>query len=478
MFLQEQEKDEFCKKAKKKYIKEQQRRTRFMEEYLAAEADGKENGKALRENENKEYEDDLDEEEQLKEFNNGLIGTADGKILVPESLREKILIRFHDSPFAGHLGVKKTTARIQRRFKWPFMVKEIRDYIRKCELCAKRKVGGDNKSPLNPIAPPDHVWQFMAMDIVGPLTPSGPENHTYILVMGEYLTRYITVASMPDSTAESIAKAFYKNIITRHGVPEMVLTDQGQNFLSKVMECLYKQCGIEAIRTSAYRPQCDGMVERANRTLADIISCYVKDNPHTWTDFLDVAAFVFNTAVHSSTGYSPFYLMYGREAREPDDLMPPARNRNLTDINMIFSQQWYDAIKIAKDRLIEAKEKQKYYYDRTAKRVDFKIGDRILFKQLAIVPGKFNMRWEGPYTVVEKKSNVSYKIGSDDGKKRMVVHADRMKKFQGRESPQATNIVAPGRVTKSKARVAPQYNVVQHRYNLREKIKAPQRYSN
>jgi hypothetical protein len=240
------------------------------------------------------------------------------------------------------------------------MVKEIRDYIRKCELCAKRKVGGDNKSPLNPIQPPDHVWQFMAMDIVGPLTPSGPENHTYILLMGEYLTRYITVASMPDSTAESIAKAFYKNIKTRHGVPEMVLTDQSQNFLSKIMDCLYKQCGVEAIRTSAYHPQCDGMVERANRTLAGIISCYVKDNPHTWTDFLDVAAFVYNTAVHSSTGYSPFYLMYGRKAREPDDLMPPARNRNLSDVNMLFSQQWYDAIKIAKDRLIEAKEKQKY----------------------------------------------------------------------------------------------------------------------
>jgi hypothetical protein len=151
MFLQEQEKDEFCKKAKKKFINEKERRTKLMEQYLAAEADGKENDKTLRENENKEYEDDLDEDEQIKESNNGLIGTADGKILVPESLREKILIRFHDSPFAGHLGVKKTTARIQRRFKWPFMVKEIRDHIRKCELCAKRKFGGDNKSPLNPI---------------------------------------------------------------------------------------------------------------------------------------------------------------------------------------------------------------------------------------------------------------------------------------------------------------------------------------
>jgi thioredoxin-related protein len=79
MFLQEQEKDEFCKKAKKKFINEKERRTKLMEQYLAAEADGKENNKTLRENENKEYEDDLDEDEQIKEFNNGLIGTAEGK---------------------------------------------------------------------------------------------------------------------------------------------------------------------------------------------------------------------------------------------------------------------------------------------------------------------------------------------------------------------------------------------------------------
>jgi hypothetical protein len=153
--------------------------------------------------------------------------------------------------------------------------------------------------------------------------------------MGEYLTRYIRVASMPDSTAESIAKAFYKNIRTLHGVPEMILTDQGQHFLSKVMGGLYKQYDVESILLSHTQvgtsslTHCDEMVERANRTLADIISCYVKDNPHTWTDFL--AAFVYNTAVHSSTGYSSFYLMYGREARKLDDSMPPALNRNLTD---------------------------------------------------------------------------------------------------------------------------------------------------
>ena len=70
--------------------------------------------------------------------------------------------------------------------------------------------------------------------------------------------------------------------------------------------------------------------------------------------------------------------MYGREATEPQNMIKPVRNRNMTDPNMIFSQMWYDALGIAREKLIEAKEKQKIYYDRNAKRVKFKIEDKIL----------------------------------------------------------------------------------------------------
>ena len=239
-------------------------------------------------------------------------------------------------------------------------------------------------------------------------------------------------------------------------------------------------------------PNVGGMVERINRTLADTIACYVKDEPNRWTEFLDVAAFAYNTAVHSSTGYSPFYLMYGREAREPNDLLPPARTRNLTDVNMLFSQQWYDALRIAKDRLIEAKEKQKFYYDRNTKRIEFAVGEKVLLKQLAITPGKFNNRWEGPYTVKEKKGNVSYKIISEDGKKLLVAHADRLKKFQGRVSPEATAVATKGKgnegdegnegkkETKKRARFVKQKNILveKPRYNLRQKINLPKRLQN
>ena len=442
-FAEEQQKDKYCRRAREKYEKMLK-----MKEELINESEKEDDSMSIRDNAIDDSPQDSDQgyltdednvfndEEEVVELENGLMGTSAGRILVPESLKEKIFKRFHDSPYAGHLGIKKTTARIQRRFKWHKMGKDIKEYVKGCEICAKRKAVGANKAPLNPIPPPKDVWQTMAMDIMGPLVESGRERNQYILVMGEYLTRYIITAPMPDQTAETVARTFVNNVVLIHGVPETVLSDQGTNFQSELMNVMYKQYGITRLKTTAYRPQCDGMVERVNRTLADIIASYVSKEPTKWSDFLPSATFAYNTAVHSSTGYTPFYLMYGREATEPQDMIKPVRNRNMTDVNMIFSQMWYDALDITKEKLEEAKEKQKAYYDRNTKRVEFKIGDKILLKEMANTPGKFNMRWEGPYTVKERKGNVNYKIYADNGKKMMIVHADRMKQFHKRKSPE------------------------------------------
>ena len=119
--------------------------------------------------------------------------------------------------------------------------------------------------------------------------------------------------------------------------------------------------------------------------------------------------------------------MYGREATEPQNMIQPVRNRDMTDVNMIFSQMWYDAVKKTKEKLEEAEEIQKKYYDRNAKRVEFEIGDKVLLKEMANIPKKFNMRWEGPFSITERKGNVNYKIISQNGKKLLIVHSDILK---------------------------------------------------
>ena len=109
----------------------------------------------------------------------------------------------------------------------------------------------------------------------------------------------------------------------------------------------------------------------------------------------------------------------------------------------------------------------------------YEIGDIIMLKEMAETPGKFNMRWEGPYTVTEKKGNVNYKIVSYDGKKRIVVHADRMKKFQGHASLEATAQAEKPKTRKRARFVEKEIQITEpSRYNLRNKIQMPQRYRN
>lgn len=502
-FLTEQAKDKYCTSAREKYLIAKGKHETQESERSGHEVAGrlmKYSPRRSRSGSSSSMEDDSDEDShEFIELHNGLMGTPHGQILVPEPLRLKILQRFHDSLYAGHLGTQKTTARIRRRYLWPGMTKQIREYVRKCEICAKRKAVGSSKAPLQSMPPPKHVWQTMAMDIVGPLTESTTGNN-YILVMGEYFTRYIVTAPMPNQTAETVAKTFIKSIVLQHGVPEQVLTDQGSNFLSELMDVLYKQLGIERLRTTAYRPCCDGMIERFNRTVGDMLASYVSKQPNRWDEYLPYATFAYNTAVHASTGYAPFYLMFGREAREPNDVLPPTRLLIVSNENTIFSQMWHEAKEAAKRNLEEAKEKQKYYYDKNTKLVEYKIGDQVLIKEMANTPGKFNMRWEGPYKVIERKGDVTYKLLHVENQTEYVTHVDRMKPFTNETASnpataeQETNVepdTEKGPVTESEQPIQPEQTEpssrrkkqvrshsldrppVETRYGLRKTIELP-----
>jgi transposase InsO family protein len=130
---------------------------------------------------------------------------------------------------------------------------------------------------------------------------------------------------MADQKAETVMNTLIDSIILEYGVPERVLTDQGTNFLSQTMDTGYQQLGIKRLRTTAYKPCCDGMVESFNRTMADMIASYVINQPDTWDNYIKYATFAYNTSVHSSLGYTLFYLLKGFEAREPNDVLPAPR---------------------------------------------------------------------------------------------------------------------------------------------------------
>ena len=348
------------------------------------------------------------------------------KLVVPDSKKAEIYENNHDHMAAGHLGVAKTKARIQRRYYWPKMAEDIAVYVKNCLKCAQRKPYGQSKAPLKPMPAATRVWERIAMDIVGPVETSRNGNR-YILVLSDYASRFVMTIPMIDQTAKTVAAHLVNEVLTKYGAPEQILTDQGTNFLSELVYQICQLFKIKQLRTTSYHPQTDGLVERFNRTLCDMLACYVNEDPESWDVFLPFVTFAFNTAEQASVKNNPFYLFYGRDAIMPTELVENRRYRFTEDDMEIYRQKWQTALSFAREQLIKAQNKQKVYYDANSKVVDYSIGDYVLLRSPP-VPGKFQYRWLGPYAVVKRISPLTYKINLPGASEDVVVHVNRLKK--------------------------------------------------
>ena len=367
---------------------------------------------------------------QLSETNELL--NKDGKLVVPESKKTEILELNHDHMLAGHLGIAKTTARIQKHFTWHKLREDVTRYINGCIICARRKAYGASKAPLCPMPLVNRVWEKIAMDIVGPVQESVNGNK-YILVASDYASRFVFTIPMKDMTARTVAKHFVNKIISKYGAPEQVLTDQGTNFLSKLVNEICKLFKIKQLQTTSYHPQTDGLVERFNRTLGDMLACYVQDEPEQWDTYLPFVTLAHNTAIQASLKQSPFYLFFGREPILPTELATDRRYRYTEDDGQAYSQQWHKAFEIAKNHLLKAQSKQKSYYDEGSKIKLYKLNDLVLLKA-AETPGKFNNRWEGPFRITKILSKLTYEITrlnitSNRQLNKQTVHSNRLKLY-------------------------------------------------
>jgi len=373
-------------------------------------------------------------ENGTKEFhfdNAGLLVTFDGKIVVPKEKVEEIIKMNHDHMLAGHLGVAKSLARIKRQYLWPGLSNDVKAYVSNCMICAKRKAYGSIKAPLKPLPPVTKVWEQIAMDIVGPVTESSNGNK-YILVLSDYASRFVMTIPMENQKAHTIAENLVKKVYTKYGPPERVLTDQGTNFLSKLIAEICLLFKIKQIKTTSYHPQTDGLVERFNRTLCDMLACYVSENPESWDLYLDFVTFAYNTSQHSSIDSCPFYLFFKRDPILPNDIAI-TQDVQVFEDDDDYERQWKKALEYSREKLGKAQVKQKQSYDQGSKLIKLNINDHVLLKTHATV-GKFSNRWTGPFIICRKMSDLNYEIvkltnnvASTLPKDKFVVHINRIK---------------------------------------------------
>ncbi len=198
--------------------------------------------------------------------------------------------------------------------------------------------------------------------------------------------------------------------------------------------------GIDRTRTSAYHPQGNGQVERFNRTLKTMLSKMIKDNQRDWDVQLPRALFAYRTSLHESTGFSPYYVNFGRSPTLPVDVMlgrlssGEEEGRSIPQYVQEVRQSLKAAYSVARQRLTAAHQRQKELSDRTSAGCELKVGDRVWLYVPAVKVGrsrKLASLWRGPYTIVGKTSSVNYRIQLIGATAVLIVHRNRLKICHG-----------------------------------------------
>jgi len=317
---------------------------------------------------------------------------GESKRLYIDTVDEKrqILSQIHDNE--GHLGFYKSSEAIRQRFFWPKWKKDLKRHLKECFTCQTRK---DDIEPFKEEMVPldsETPFQRVHVDICGPLIESNGNKH--FVVLQDACSKWIEAKPIPNTRSATIIDWLVRDIFFRHGVPDMITTDNGTQFDSREFREFCADRNIELHLASPYHHQGNGLVERAIRTLQSMLRTSCADQ-NEWSTRLPDLAWIYNTRKHLATGVSPFSLVYGREPRIRIDhifqLEPikidPETNRTM-----------------AKEKRTKAMKRVKRYYDRKWKPSNLSAGQLALWHVIDQGVGtskKLNRKWRGPFRVEE-----------------------------------------------------------------------------
>ena len=362
------------------------------------------------------------------------------QLILPKKLRRQAFDCLHGTAFGGHLGERKTLGKIKQRFYWPRLSTDVKLWVQQCDTChANKPLLRRTHGRLH-----THVMglpgERAAADVGGPL-PVTPRGNRYVLVVGDYFTKWIEAIPVPNQTAETLARAILEHYITKFGVPLSLHTDQGRSFESALWKELCTILGMKKTRTTPYRPQSDGYIERFNRTLWHMLRTCTEERKDDWDDVIPILAMAYRSAVNEVTGQTPNMLMLGREIHLPIDLALPSEPVITTipeyvsqlreNMELVYEQ-------VRKKTNWEVK-RRKERYDTTAIATRLKPGDKVWYnisqlKDANNPSRKLRRRRRGPYLVVKKISDVTF-IMAKSRDVQVAVHVDHIHKYRGPKQP-------------------------------------------
>ncbi|CAF4027267.1 unnamed protein product [Rotaria sordida] len=324
-------------------------------------------------------------------------------IYIPSLILQRLLKAYHDSPWAGHFGFRRTYLKLKNRYWWPNMKSIIKNYIQNCMLCQKFNIERRKSSGLlHPIESPCGPFQLIGIDYSGPF-PITPQGNKYVLAITDYFTKWVIAIPLPNQTAQTTAEALYEHYICIYGVPMRILSDQGSHFNNELMVAFTQSLGCHHIKSTPYHPQTNGAIERFNSTFERQLAKLTDQQINDWDIHLKSITFAYNTGQHATTKFSPYQLQFGRNPTLPPDM--PRRSYEFSKPNDYF-HHFKQTLKIyhqhATMNIKQQQQIYKKYFDHNRPDIYYSTGDQVL-KRITTQYTKLGELYSDPMVVVQSK---------------------------------------------------------------------------
>ena len=320
------------------------------------------------------------------------------QFVLPKKYHVQALEACHDN--VGHLAT------------WSNMAKDVENYVKSCPCCLQFKKLPE-KATLNPIKPgrPLELVHIDYLTIEAPKT-SRSQKDVNVLIVTDHFTRYAQAFITPNQKASTVAKTLWDKFFVHYRFPEKILFDQGCNFESKLLKELCILAQIKKMRTTPYRPEGNGSCERFNRTLISMLGTLPEEFKSEWVNHVNMLTYAYNCTRSNATGFSPYYLLYGRHPLLPIDIEFGVMTPDLMEVVTLkyvhgLQKRLDYAFKKAADFSRKEALRSKQRYDKTAKTSKLEPGDLVLVRRKGFQEKhKISDRWESdPYEVIKQRED-------------------------------------------------------------------------
>jgi transposase InsO family protein len=323
-------------------------------------------------------------------------------LVVPRNLIYTVLHMVHFSPMTGHLGIRKTLDIVKKSFYWKGMNADVRKYVSRCNDCNVSKHGPLVKTSSTSFPLNDVVGARISIDFIGPLVRSR-NNYRYICTLVENTSNHVTAFPLQNITAANFAKGLYRYYFCIYGVPTKIVSDRGSQFLSQIYQELAQIMNFRISLSVSYKPSTNGLCERANRSVINVLRAFVHDNQTSWCSSLQGVVYALN-ASPTFGQLSPFNIMFGRDATYGFISINEPEPRPMSEIvqQMLIAQK--TGIQVANKIHKERNEAYKLQQEAKADTQLPTVGDVCYYKRKQITkpntPTKFFANYIGPCIIV------------------------------------------------------------------------------